>query len=545
MNNTKQSNSHIIRAKFILIIFVSCLLVLLARILYLYIEERNFLQDEGDYRTISLREIEAVRGKILDVNNFPLAASMKQYSLYGLKGFTKSSIPKDSILLINTEISDKRFDKKTLLKRNLSLKEIEFISLLKNDFLEIEPYYQRYYPTGEQASTLVGFAGKDGIGLEGMEKLFDYKLIGTNGKEEFYKNNRGETIKLPKIIVPAQGGKSINLTVDSRIQFIAYKHLSNGVVANKAKGGSVVILDNIKGEILAISTYPSYNPNNPQRSITRNRALVDEFEPGSLIKPIALAIALQRGHLNFTDTIDTSPGRFLVNNRAIIDHKNLGLLTPQEVILNSSQIGASKIALRIGSTDLISGLKNFGFSKASYIDFPNIKSGHINQRHNISEYEVASLGFGYGIDATVLQVAEAFSIFANQGIKKDFILVKGSKRTSEMQVVSPDVAKQIMLSLEDVVALGTGTQAQVNKYRIGGKTGTAHISKKGSSGYYTDRYYASFVGIAPIPSNRYTIVVSIEEPNPNKYKGGEVAAPIFKNIIQDILLIRDEPNQQN
>ena len=334
-------------------------------------------------------------------------------------------------------------------------------------------------------------------------------------------------------------GLDTKLTIDSRIQFYAYKHLSSFVTANNAKGGSAIVLDNISGEILAIASYPSYNPNSPKRKIKRNRALVDAFEPGSIIKPLALAKGIDMGILSNNQLIDTSPGFINLSGRIISDPKNYNHLTVSEIIAKSSQVGASKLALQVGIDGLISGFKGFGLSKPPNVFFPGIAYGVINSRENISDHEIASIGFGYSMTASSLQLAQAYSVFANEGYLKDFKIFIDNNEVYKQRVISKDAANYVLDSLKLVVSDGTGKLARISNYDVAGKTGTSHkASSKG--GYDQSKYIASFAGIAPLGSKRLTIFVSIDEPGLNNYSGGSVAAPLFAAISNDVLNYLDE-----
>ena len=318
---------------------------------------------------------------------------------------------------------------------------------------------------------MIGFAGKDGFGLEGLENILDSELSGASGREIIYRN----ASRRPRVIQEVIQGLDTRLTIDSRIQFYAYKHLSSFVEANNAKGGSAIVLDNISGEILAIASYPSYNPNSPNRQIKRNRALVDAFEPGSIIKPLALAKGIDMGILSNNQVIDTSPGFINLSGRMISDPKNYNNLTLNEIIAKSSQVGASKLALQVGIDGLISGYKGFGLSKPPNIFFPGIAYGVINSRENISDHEIASIGFGYSMTASSLQLAQAYSVFANEGYLKDFKIFIDNGEVYKQRVIGKDAADEVLESLQLVVSDGTGKLARVSIMMLQAKQ--AHPTK--------------------------------------------------------------------
>jgi cell division protein FtsI (penicillin-binding protein 3) len=410
------------RAYLIYIFLSISLLILVFRIVSLQYIEGDFLKSKGESMLETSRSIPANRGSILDRNDFPLAVSINQYDLYALKNFSEDDFKKlkDFLILKKDFLAIKQINKKTLIFSNLNFAQYESIKNLKLSGIEIESFQKRYYPLGEQIATLIGFAGKDGFGLEGLENILDAELSGVPGRETIYRN----ASRRPKITQEVIKGFDKKLTIDSRVQFYAYKHLSSFVEANNAKGGSAIVLDNIAGEILAIASYPSYNPNSAQRQIQRNRALVDAFEPGSIIKPLALAKGIDMGILSTNQVIDTSPGFINLSGRTVSDPKNYKMLTASEVIAKSSQVGASKLALQVGIDGLISGYKGFGLSKPPNIFFPGVAYGVINSRNNISDHEIASIGFGYSMTASSLQLAQAYSVFANEGYLKDFKIFK-------------------------------------------------------------------------------------------------------------------------
>ncbi|MGY8808041.1 MAG: peptidoglycan D,D-transpeptidase FtsI family protein, partial [Gammaproteobacteria bacterium] len=323
------------------LIIIFC--IVLFRIFAIQFNDRDFLGSKGESMLHTSRVIPALRGGIYDRNNFPLAVSVVQYNLFALRNFSNeeySAIKK--ILTINQSFDEiDELKRKSLLFSNLDFSQYERIKALRLNGVEIESFQKRYYPLGEQASPFIGFSGKDGKGLEGLENILNDRLSGIPGMETVTKN----ASRKPKEISPVTPGQNFNLTIDSRIQFYTFKHLSRFVIANNAKGGSAIVLDNHSGEILAIASYPSYNPNSRSRIIQRNRVLVDAFEPGSIIKPLVLAKGIDLGLISLDQLIDTSPGFMSLNNIKISDPRNYGELSFKEIIQKSSQVGASKLAL--------------------------------------------------------------------------------------------------------------------------------------------------------------------------------------------------------
>ena len=506
------------------------------------VTDKEFLENEGEKKYVTYKNIKPIRGTIYDKNGFPLAISTVSYDLYALKDYskTKHKLLRDKLGL-EIDFPSSGFDKKTLIKKNLDINQINSIKSLKHNKLEIERRYVRHYPLGEQIAPLIGFSGKDGIGQEGVEFIYDNSLSGKEGNEKYYKNAKQEIISKPIVLNIPEDGQDIYLTIDATIQFYAYKYLVESIKNNNAKGGSVVILNNKTSEVLAVASYPSYNPNSANRKIQRNRVFLDSYEPGSVLKPITISEAIHQGIYEI-DTYLELPQKILINGKQISDIKKYEELSIAEIISNSSQVGASKIALDLGFDNIAKTYKKFGFSKPQSIGFPSESFGYINMRENISDHEIASLGFGYGITANPFQIAVAYSVFANEGMLHNFNLIKNDDLQFEpIRVISSDAAQAILNALNQVIEDGTGKLAKT-KYKSGGKTGTAH--KIRGNGYAKDLYISSFVGITPIDEKLLTIFVNIDEPDLNAYSGGDVAAPLFSKIAQNTLEYLEVSNEE-
>lgn len=506
------------------------------------VTDKEFLENEGEKKYVTYKNIKPIRGTIYDKNGFPLAISTVSYDLYALKDYskTKHKLLRDKLGL-EIDFPSSGFDKKTLIKKNLDINQINSIKSLKHNKLEIERRYVRHYPLGEQIAPLIGFSGKDGIGQEGVEFIYDNSLSGKEGNEKYYKNAKQEIISKPIVLNIPEDGQDIYLTIDATIQFYAYKYLVESIKNNNAKGGSVVILNNKTSEVLAVASYPSYNPNSANRKIQRNRVFLDSYEPGSVLKPITISEAIHQGIYEI-DTYLELPQKILINGKQISDIKKYEELSIAEIISNSSQVGASKIALDLGFDNIAKTYKKFGFSKPQSIGFPSESFGYINMRENISDHEIASLGFGYGITANPFQIAVAYSVFANEGMLHNFNLIKNDNLQFEpIRVISSGAAQAILNALNQVIEDGTGKLAKT-KYKSGGKTGTAH--KIRGNGYAKDLYISSFVGITPIDEKLLTIFVNIDEPDLNAYSGGDVAAPLFSKIAQNTLEYLEVSNEE-
>ena len=506
------------------------------------VTDKEFLENEGEKKYVTYKNIKPIRGTIYDKNGFPLAISTVSYDLYALKDYskTKHKLLRDKLGL-EIDFPSSGFDKKTLILKNLDINQINSIKSLKHNKLEIERRYVRHYPLGEQIAPLIGFSGKDGMGQEGVEFIYDNSLSGKEGNEKYYKNAKQEIISKPIVLNIPEDGQDIYLTIDATIQFYAYKYLVESIKNNNAKGGSVVILNNKTSEVLAVASYPSYNPNSANRKIQRNRVFLDSYEPGSVLKPITISEAIHQGIYEI-DTYLELPQKILINGKQISDIKKYEELSIAEIISNSSQVGASKIALDLGFDNIAKTYKKFGFSKPQSIGFPSESFGYINMRENISDHEIASLGFGYGITANPFQIAVAYSVFANEGMLHNFNLIKNDDLQFEpIRVISSDAAQAILNALNQVIEDGTGKLAKT-KYKSGGKTGTAH--KIRGNGYAKDLYISSFVGITPIDEKLLTIFVNIDEPDLNAYSGGDVAAPLFSKIAQNTLEYLEVSNEE-
>ena len=531
MNN---KNNIILNWRFLLIFF--CILIALIAIIYkifsIQFFDSNFLQNEGNKRYVKYKDVVPVRGSIFDRNKFPLAVSIVNYDIYALKGFTKSQLLKLSEKVdLDIEFIEESFSKKMLLKKNISNKQLTAIKNLKLENFEIELRHSRHYPLGDQIAPLIGFYGTDGA-QEGLEKSYDKVLAGQAGRQKYFKNAKQEIISQPIEISKTIQGKDIHLTIDATIQFFAYKYLAEAIHDNKAEAGSVIVLDNKNGEVLAMASYPSYNPNDPQRKIQKNRALVEAYELGSVLKPIVLSKAIDKEIIEYDEYIEI-PRRLKLNDKVIVDSKTYERLTPLEIIAFSSQVGASKVALKLGYDNLKRNYYDFGFTKPISINFPSSSFGYMNIKEKVSDKELASLGYGYGLKVSPFQIASAYSVFANNGVYKDFQLLLNEQVTSR-KVISDQSAAYILKALEKVVKEGTGKAAEIRGFSEGGKTGTAHQTRRGS-GYAEDSYISSFIGITPLSEESLTIFVSIDNPGLNAYTGGAVAAPLFAKIAESSL----------
>ena len=503
-----------------------------ARMIYVQVEQGNFLLQTGTNQNTSERIIEFKRGSIFDKNGIPLAISITAFDLFALSGLSENDFFRIKNTLNIKDFEYKTFNKKSLIKKSLSFDEMRKIRSLRIDRLELEKTYKRHYPLGEQVAPLVGFSGRDGYGLEGLEKSYNSTLTGKPLKERILKDGARSAIQMLEILEFGKKPEDIYLTIDSNIQYIAYKYLVEAIKNNDGAAGSVIILNNSSKEVLAIASYPSYNPNNPMRSIQKNRAFLESYEPGSIVKPLALAGAIENGLIDI-DTVMKLPIKIEIDGNIINDRKKYGQLKAFEVIKESSQVGATQISFLLGAEKLIDNYKKFGFSKPVNINFPSTSFGEINSRDEISDIEIATLGYGYGLTATPFQISQAYAIFANKGIYHDFRLIRDNEfPIFSEQIISESTAKDILFSMKEVIDDGTGALAKLENFDVSGKTGTTEKLRDGN--YKSSTYTASFIGIGPNPSNELTIFVNIDGLGSKKYSGGSVAAPLFKKISNDV-----------
>jgi len=396
-----------------------------------------------------------------------------------------------------------------------------------------QPEYRRYYPYGDVTAHVLGFTGADDVGQEGVELAYQSTLAGKSGSRRVIKDRRGHIVEDVDSIRPPQDGKDVVLALDDKIQYLAYATLRQAVVDNKAKAGSIVVLDARTGEVLALANMPTYNPNNRAKltgAQLRNRAITDTFEPGSTMKPFTVALALDKGKFRFDSRIQTAPGWLTIGSATIHDSEPHGILTVAQVIQVSSNIGAAKIALTLPAEEMWDNFERLGFGHPLKLGFPGEVGGRVRPYQNWRPIEQATMAYGNGISVTLMQLAHAYLVFARNGDLIPLSLTKlDAPPISGKQIFTEQTAHEVRAMLEMVVQPGgTGPKAQVPGYRVAGKTGTSH---KVEGGIYVNRYVASFVGFAPASDPRLVIAVMIDEPSAGSYYGGDVAAPVFSRVM--------------
>jgi cell division protein FtsI (penicillin-binding protein 3) len=505
-----------------------------------------FLQKQGEARTVRTEKIQAHRGMITDRNGEPLAVSTPVVTLWANPKVIGTDLDKwraighvmswseQELREKMAQYSDKEF---MYLRRQISPAEAEMVLAQGIDGIYGQREYKRFYPAGEVVASLVGFTNIDDQGQEGVELEYNDALTGTAGKRRVIKDLKGRVVKDLGLQRPEQNGVDIALSIDLRLQYFAHTILKNTVEDFKAQGGSAVVVDVKTGEVLAMVSWPSYNPNNRtgiKPVQMRNRAIVDAFEPGSTMKPITMSAALESGKWRPEMVIDTNPGSINVQGKVLKDHRNYGVIDLKNVIAKSSQVGTSKIALSMDPNFVRSVFHRFGLGQATGVGFPGESTGVLPSYQRWRDLDRVTMAFGYGVSVTTLQLAHVYSIFANDGVKMPLSILRRDTDVSGERVLGNKVAREIVPMLEAVTqAGGTATRAQVPGFRVGGKTGTVH--KLDARGYSPNRYSAVFAGIAPVSEPRYAMAVMIDEPSNGQYYGGEAAAPVFSHLMQGVL----------
>lgn len=543
------------RRRTLLIVVLLGFGVLLGRSVYLQGMHRAFLQQKGDARYSRALTLSAHRGMITDRNGEPLAISTPVESIWASPPDVKTN-PAQVKKLANlldmkpSEVSKKVDDDQrefVYLKRRIPPELAGEVMRLGIPGVFMQREYRRYYPAGEVTAHLVGFTGVDENGQEGFELAYQSWLSGKAGSRRVIKDRQGHIVEDLEAVKVPQDGHDLVLSIDRKIQYLAYRELAHAVETHKAKAGAAIVLDAKTGEILAMANMPTYNPNNPVNinGRSRNRAIVDIYEPGSTLKPFTIAAALEAGTFKPDTQIQTSPGWLKIGSATVHDAHPEGLLTVAQVIQKSSNVGAAKIALTLQPQYMWSALNQMGFGSPVHAGFPGEASGKLRPYKTWRPIEQATMAFGHGISVSLLQLARAYGIFANDGELMPVSLLKTKDAPIGQQVVSAETAHQVKDMLEMVVQPGgTAPKAQVLGYRVAGKTGTAH--KLGIGGYQSDKYISSFIGMAPASNPRLIIAVMIDEPSDGQYYGGAVAAPVFSAVMSGALRMlavpQDAPN---
>ncbi len=532
---------------------------LIGRAIYLQGIHDNFLQEQGNQRFSRVMEVSAHRGMITDRNGEPLAISTPVESVWASAADIKLGDPKEAKLdaaqlgrlalvlgMRVNEIKERLLDTSkdfVYLKRQIPPEESGKVASLNLPGVFLQREYRRYYPAGEEFAQVLGFTGQDDNGQEGLELVLQSRLAGKVGSQRVIKDRRGHIVEDAGSLTPPRPGSDIALSLDSKVQHLAYRELKQAVQEHQAKAGAIVVLDAKSGEVLALANYPSYNPNNRAHVSTqmmRNRAVTDEFEPGSTMKPFTIGTALNLDKVRPDTVINTENGVFTVGNKKIHDTHPEASLTVSQIIQKSSNVGASKIALSLEPGVLWNTFNSSGFGMHTGSHFPGEAIGKLRDVKTWRPIEQATMSYGHGISVNLLQLARAYTIFADNGELMPISLLKLNQPAIGHQVFSGKTADELRVMLESVVLPGgTAPLAQVAGYRVAGKTGTAH---KLEDGHYINRYVASFVGMAPASAPRLIVAVMIDEPGGKEYYGGQVAAPAFSKVVGEALHLLNVPN---
>jgi cell division protein FtsI (penicillin-binding protein 3) len=528
------------RSSFVVALILLAMGVLIARAFWLQVVQTDFLQGKGDSRYRRDLEVSASRGRIVDRNGDVLAVSTPMKSIWAMSSEAELDASQKAALSKLLDLDRKSLEQKlssdkdfVFLKRQVAPDVAEKIAALKLPGIQQEKEYRRFYPAGEMTAHLVGFTGVDDKGLEGVELALQNDLAGRPGSRTVIRDRRGNIVEDVGSIKPPQDGRDIVLSIDNKIQYLAYSHLKAAIAENRAKAGGIIVLDARTGEILALANWPTYNPNNRaglQGAQLRNRAFTDTFEPGSTLKPFTAALALEKGKFRYDTPINCAPGRMTIGTATISDAHPHGVLTVAQVIQKSSNVGAAKMAAALESRDMWSMFDAVGFGRPPKLGFPGEVGGRLRPWKSWLPIEQATMAYGHGISVSLAQLARAYTAFARDGEVLPLSLMKTDvQHVAGSPVFSAQTAREVRLMLELAVQPGgTAPKAQIAGYRVAGKTGTAH---KLESGVYANKYVSSFVGLAPVSDPRLVVAVMIDEPSGGKHYGGDVAAPVFSGVM--------------
>jgi cell division protein FtsI (penicillin-binding protein 3) len=549
---TRTAKRFVGRVTLVLVFFSMVAAALTARAVHLQVLNKEFLNQQADTRHLRRERISAHRGTITDRNGEPLAISTPVDSVWANPKELAPAVDEvpqlartlglDPQLLMRriTRSMDKEF---LYLKRHLSPEQAQQVLALKLPGVNVQREYRRYYPAGEVTGHLVGFTDIDDEGQEGLELAFNHWLGGESGAKRVLKDRLGRSVENVESIRPARHGKNLRTSIDLRIQYLAYRTLKAAIQSYNAESGSIVVLDVKTGEVLAIVNQPTYNPNDRSQFSAeryRNRAVTDIFEPGSSIKPLVVAAALESGEFRPSSIIDTAPGYVTVGAKTIEDRRNLGRVSLTTILARSSNVGVTKLAMSLQPDQLWQTMTEFGLGSLTSSAFPGESAGLLTHFSNWKPISQATLAYGYGVSVTALQLAQAYSALGNGGRLYPVSLVALESPIDGQQVIAADNAAAVRRMLEEVVRPGgTGTKAAVAGYRVAGKTGTAW--KFAAGGYSEDKYISIFAGLAPASDPQLAAVVVIDEPSGELYYGSDVAAPVFADVMTESLRLLAVP----
>ncbi|MEO0996744.1 MAG: penicillin-binding transpeptidase domain-containing protein [Pseudomonadota bacterium] len=519
---------------------------LVVRAVDLQVFEQKFLSDQADARHVRVSQLSAHRGSIVDRNGEPLAVSTPVDSVWAHPARLAPAVdelPQVSRMLgVEADVLMRRISRSAdrefvYLKRHLPPAKAARVTALGLPGIDVQREYRRYYPAGEVTGHLIGFTNIDDRGQEGMEFAYDHWLSGEAGLKRVLRDEKGRIIEDVESVRAVRHGRELVASIDLRVQYLAYRELKRAIADHKAQSGSVVVLDIATGEVLAMVNQPGYNPNDRAQFTAaryRNRAVTDILEPGSSIKPIIVAAALQSRRFQPTSRIDTGPGFLTVGAKRIEDKRPLGRVSLTEIIARSSNVGITKLAMQLEPEQLWRTLATFGFGELSASGFPGESAGLLSHHSHWQPISQATLAYGYGISLTPLQLARAYAIIGAGGVTRPVSLLKVETPPRGERVIDETTANAVLNMMEQVIRPGgTGTKAAVPGYRVAGKTGTAW--KFAAGGYSENKYLSIFAGVAPATAPRIAMVVVVDEPTRKDYYGGDVAAPVFARVMSESL----------
>ena len=532
------------RFRIVLVLLALLVGAIVWRIVDLQVMDQAFLKGQGDARSVRHIPIPAHRGLITDRNGEPLAVSTPVTTLWGNPKELQAARPRWPELakalgqdagVLSERLQQHAAREFIYLVRGLTPDQGQDVLDLKIPGVYAQEEFRRFYPAGEVAAHVVGFTDIDDRGREGMELAYDEWLAGVPGKRQVLKDRRGRLIKDVQVVKNAKPGKAMALSIDLRLQYLAHSELRNVVHEYGAKAASLVMVDVKTGEILAMANQPTYNPNNRrnmQPAAMRNRAMIDVFEPGSTVKPFSIAAALGTGKYQPDSVINTLPGWMRIGRYTIRDVSRGGMLTLTGILMKSSNVGISKIALDIGAEPVYAIMQQAGFGQDTGLGFPGERVGNLPNHRKWRDAETASLAYGYGLSVTAVQLAHAYAVLGNEGINVPLSLLRLDRTQDGVQVMDKQISGTVLQMLRAVVEEegGGGARAKVPGYQVGGKSGTAK-KISGTGGYTKDAYRSFFAGVAPLSNPRIAAVVVVDEPSKGQYYGGLVAAPVFGKVM--------------
>jgi cell division protein FtsI (penicillin-binding protein 3) len=551
---TKQQTARrfVGRVSLVMAFFALIASSLVARAVHLQVLDKDFLNRQADTRHLRTESITAHRGNILDRHGEPLAISTPVDSIWvnpaEFAGAVERIPQLAKALGVESETLMRRITRSMgkeflYLKRHLSPNAAQRVMALKLPGINVQREYRRYYPASEVTGHLVGFTDIDDQGQEGLELAMNHWLEGEPGAKRVLKDRLGRSIENVESIRPPHHGKDLRTSIDLRLQYLAYRTLKAAVKTYNARSGSIVILDVKTGEVLAMVNQPTYNPNDRSQFVAeryRNRAITDIFEPGSSIKPLIVAAALESGQYRPSSVIDTSPGFLQVGPKKIQDTRNLGRISLTTILARSSNVGMSKLGLTLQPDMLWETMTSLGLGEMTTSGFPGESAGMLSHYSNWREISQATISYGYGVSVTALQLAHAYATLGNEGVMQPISLLAIDEASSGERVLSKDTSIAVRRMLEAVVRPGgTGVKASIDGYRVAGKTGTAWKSAPG--GYSQDKYFSIFAGMAPASNPSLAAVVVIDEPGGELYYGSDVAAPVFADVMSESLRLLAVP----